>query len=214
MDANIASIRQDYKKATLSESDASVEPFEQFAKWWQECINAEVVEPNAMSLATINLDGFPDSRIVLLKDYNSQGFTFFTNYESAKGKAIAANNKVQLLFFWPELERQIRITGFADKLTEIESTNYFQSRPKESQIGAWSSRQSTVVANREVLETAYQAFTEQYKDEAILPKPEFWGGYRVTPMAIEFWQGRSNRLHDRLLYSKKDGQWNRERLSP
>lgn len=214
MDANIASIRQDYKKATLNEADAASNPFDQFTKWWNECLAADVMEPNAMSLSTINVEGFPDSRIVLLKDYNAQGFTFFTNYESAKGKAIAANNKVQLLFFWPELERQIRITGLADKLTDVESTSYFQSRPKESQIGAWSSRQSTIVANREVLETAYQAFTEQYKDEAILPKPEFWGGYKVVPITIEFWQGRSSRLHDRLRYSKKDNLWLRERLSP
>jgi pyridoxamine 5'-phosphate oxidase len=214
MDASIASLRQDYKKATLLEGEASLNPFVQFNTWWKNCIDAAIYEPNAMSISTIRPDGFPDSRIVLLKDFNEKGFTFFTNYESNKGKAIAQNNKVHLLFFWEALERQVRIRGEVYKISEEESTQYFQSRPKSSQIGAWASHQSNMILDRSVLENEFERLTALYAEASQLPKPIFWGGYLVIPNAFEFWQGRSSRLHDRLSYQLLDGVWVRERLSP
>jgi pyridoxamine 5'-phosphate oxidase len=215
MDAHLASMRLDYKKATLNKNDVAQNPIDQFKTWWQQTKDANIEEPNAMTLSTLDENNFPDARIVLLKGLSEDGFTFFTNYDSTKGKNIALNPKVQISFFWKELERQVRIKGVAFKISEQESTAYFQSRPKGSQIGAWASQQSQVIANRTVLENDFQKLEAQYATEDVLPKPPFWGGYIVKPVTIEFWQGRSSRLHDRLHYTlQEDNNWLIERLSP
>ena len=207
------SIRRDYKYAALNESDVDADPIKQFGKWLAAAIQAEVNEANAMSLSTIGTDGFPQSRIVLLKDFNEQGFTFFTNYGSEKGQAIAHNPAVSLHFFWPELERQIRISGIAERTSGEVSSRYFLSRPELSQIAAIASEQSQKIPSRSFLEQRF----EQLKDEASthpLTRPKYWGGYLVKPVKIEFWQGRESRLHDRILYKKKDKIWIISRLAP
>jgi pyridoxamine 5'-phosphate oxidase len=210
---NIADIRKDYKLQALNETDVAANAIEQFTRWWNDATNSQIDEVNAMTLATVAANGQPKARIVLLKGYDTEGFEFFTNYNSQKGKDIAANKAACLVFFWKELERQIRIEGTIEKLSEAASTAYFKSRPIGSQIGAWSSAQSSVIPNREVLTTNETLYTQQFGSN--IPKPPHWGGYKLKPTSIEFWQGRSSRLHDRLLYTlQTNNHWLIERLAP
>ena len=212
--STIQNLRQDYRSASLSESDVDGNPYSQFEKWFTEALNAEVLEPNAMTLATANTDGIPSARIVLLKEFTDQGFVFYTNYDSQKGKEIESNPYAALIFFWADLERQIRIEGVVEKVSEEESNQYFHSRPKGSQLGALTSPQSQTIASREFLEEKLADLEKEYEDKEVI-KPEYWGGYRVIPNRIEFWQGRSNRLHDRIVYiQEKDQSWKFERLAP
>ena len=210
----IANIRIDYKLKSLSEEDTADNADEQFSKWWSEARNSHLHEINAMTLATADKNGTPSARIVLLKGYDARGFIFFTNYNSAKGNELEENPKASLLFFWKELERQIRIDGTVEKISALESDIYFKSRPAGSRIGAWASPQSTVIENRKVIEENFLKYEEQFGTENI-PRPEHWGGYLVKPNKLEFWQGRSSRLHDRIQYTlQTDGNWKRERLAP
>ena len=210
---SIAEIRKDYLKSSLSESDVALEPYTQFSKWWEEAINAHIDEVNAMTLATSTVNGIPSARIVLLKGFDQNGFVFFTNYTSRKGKEIEENPNVALLFFWKELERQVRIVGKIHKLNGEASDAYFESRPEGSKIGAWASPQSEVVENRELMEERVVKIEEKFKSIHI-NRPDFWGGYIVDPSSIEFWQGRYSRLHDRILYTKKEVHWDIQRLAP
>lgn len=206
--------RKSYEKGELSENSVDENPMQQFRKWFYEVQNSGGVdEVNAMTVNTIGTDGFPKGRVVLLKKYDEYGFYFYTNYESEKGKAIANNNKVSLSFFWPNMERQIIIKGTAEKTLEADSTNYFHSRPKGSQLGAVVSHQSEVVESREVLEKNLAELEKKYETKEV-PKPDNWGGILVKPISIEFWQGRPNRLHDRIRYRLKDNDWVIERLAP
>ena len=215
MDSSIADLRQNYTRAGLSEADLNSNPIEQFDIWFQQALDADLIEPNAMTLATATPDGKPTARIVLLKRVSERGFVFYTNYESQKGQQLIANPYAALVFLWDKLERQIRIEGKVEKLTESESAEYFHSRPKASQLGAWASNQSRVIPNREVLEQKLADLQEQYSGDATVPLPEHWGGFRVVPNRIEFWQGRPSRLHDRLVYDlQADGDWQIKRLSP
>lgn len=209
---SIANIRKDYKLKSLSEEDVLPHPIEQFSKWWDEAVNCKVEEINAMTLATSTPDGCPSARIVLLKGFTQDGFIFFTNYESAKGKAIAQNPNAALVFFWKELERQIRIEGAVDRISEADSDAYFASRPAISRIGAWASPQSQPIAGRHVIEENAKKYEEQFKDN--IPRPAHWGGYIVKPASVEFWQGRSGRLHDRIRYTKENEKWKIQRLAP
>jgi pyridoxamine 5'-phosphate oxidase len=214
MNISIADLRKNYTQGGLLESSASLDPFEQFRHWFTEAVSSEILEPNAMTLATINEEGKPSARIVLLKNLDDQGFTFFTNYDSNKGKNLEKNPWVSLVFLWGELERQVRIEGKVEKINPEESDKYFNSRPIGSQLGAWASNQSQVIPNREVLDIKLKEVTQKYEGK-VLPRPQHWGGFRVIPNLIEFWQGRENRLHDRLCYTLQDNQqWKRERLSP
>jgi pyridoxamine 5'-phosphate oxidase len=211
---SIADIRKDYKKAFLSENDVHSSPIAQFDRWWNEAVNAEIEEVNAMTLASVAADGRPSARIVLLKGFDESGFVFFTNYLSRKGNELNEHPQVSLLFFWKELERQVRIEGKAVKVPPAESDEYFLSRPLESQIGAWASPQSQTIASREVLEENMQKMREQFEQKP-MKRPPHWGGYCVVPDRIEFWQGRPGRLHDRILYSlNTNGSWQLERLAP
>lgn len=206
--------RKSYEKGELSENSVDENPMQQFRKWFYEVQNSGGVdEVNAMTVNTIGTDGFPKGRVVLLKKYDEYGFYFYTNYESEKGKAIANNNKVSLSFFWPNMERQIIIKGTAEKTSEADSINYFHSRPKGSQLGAVVSHQSEVVESREVLEKNLAELEKKYETKEV-PKPDNWGGILVKPISIEFWQGRPNRLHDRIRYRLKDNDWVIERLAP
>jgi pyridoxamine 5'-phosphate oxidase len=210
----IADIRKDYKQHSLAEADVKQNPFDQFATWWDAAIHAAIDEVNAMTLATASPDGMPAARIVLLKGFDKRGFVFFTNYESFKGQQLAENPRACLVFFWKELERQVRITGLVEKTSPQESDDYFNSRPENSRIGAWSSPQSRVIAGREVLEKNEKDFAKQFGIKP-LTRPPYWGGYRVKPASFEFWQGRPSRLHDRIQYSLEDnGNWIIERLAP
>lgn len=213
MDINIALIRKEYKLKSLLENDVDANPIRQFQQWWNEAIKSNIEEPNAMTLATCNKNGKPSARIVLLKGLSNNGFGFFTNYESRKGKEIKENPHAGLVFFWKELERQVRIEGSVKKITEEESDEYFVLRPEQSRIGAWSSPQSSVIKNRDVLEEMFLKYTQQFSDGVIV-RPPHWGGYVVTPNLIEFWQGRPNRLHDRLQYTLTNNKWVIERLAP
>ncbi|HUR66336.1 MAG TPA: pyridoxamine 5'-phosphate oxidase [Chitinophagaceae bacterium] len=214
MKGDIAGIRKNYSQKKLSEKKAAEDPFRQFAKWWKQAIASSIDEVNAMTLATASADGLPSARIVLLKDFSTKGFSFFTNYDSFKGQQLAENPRACLVFFWKELERQVRITGFTEKLDEESSSSYFRSRPAASQAGAVASPQSRVIVNREWLEEQYKAVKLISKGKKI-PRPEHWGGYIVKPVIMEFWQGRAGRLHDRLQYSlQSDGAWKMERLAP
>lgn len=214
MNILIADLRKNYTQDGLLESDASFDPFEQFRHWFNEAVSSEILEPNAMTLATINGEGKPSARIVLLKNLDDRGFTFFTNYDSNKGKNLDKNPWVSLVFLWGELERQVRIEGKVEKISAQESDKYFNSRPIGSQLGAWASNQSKVIPNRDVLDNKLKEITQKYEGK-IIPRPEHWGGFRVIPNLIEFWQGRENRLHDRLCYTLQDNQqWKRERLAP
>jgi pyridoxamine 5'-phosphate oxidase len=211
---SIASIRRDYMRESLSESDVSPNPFRQFDRWWDEAIRAEIDEVNAMTLSTVSVSGRPSSRIVLLKGYDDDGFVFFTNYRSRKGREIADNPHVSLLFFWKELERQVRVEGLCVPVSEAESDSYFFSRPEGSRVGAWASPQSERIASREVLDDNLSMLSEKFRDTT-MPRPAHWGGYRVSPATLEFWQGRPNRLHDRMLYDKSEGgEWSIHRLAP
>lgn len=212
--STLADLRREYASRALTEDAAHPDPIQQFATWFEEALKAQLLDANAMTLATASAGGEPAARIVLLKVVDESGFVFYTNYDSAKGRDLAANPRACLLFFWAELERQVRITGSVTKTTTAESEEYFHSRPFESQIGATVSKQSRPVANRSLIESRYAEFVEQYRG-SVVPLPATWGGYRVRPETIEFWQGRTSRLHDRLLYSRQaDGSWSRARLEP
>lgn len=214
MSKNIADIRKDYQLQTLQESAVSANPFEQFSRWWDEAIKSELDEVNAMTLATASAAGIPDARIVLLKSASEEGFVFFTNYNSHKGKEMEENPHACLVFFWKELERQIRISGKVKKTSASESDDYFNSRPEGSRIGAWASPQSQVIASRAVIEQNISKYEQQF-DGGDIARPPHWGGYIVIPTVIEFWQGRPSRLHDRIRYSKlPDEGWKIERLAP
>lgn len=210
----IADLRMEYTKASLDVSNVSSDPIVQFNKWFQEAIRAEVPEPNAMILATVSNDGRPSARVMLLKGVENNKFVFFTNYQSDKGKALDSNGVCALTFFWPQLERQVRIEGVVSRIEEKRSETYFQSRPRMSQVGAWASPQSTIIPNREILEERFRQMEEKFAGLEVLPKPKQWGGFEVEPLKMEFWQGRASRLHDRILFSNVDGKWTINRLSP
>lgn len=210
---NIQDIRKEYSKNALDESEVDKNPIVQFEKWFQEAIASEVKEPNAMSLSTVDEHHKPHSRIVLLKGFNEQGFTFFTNQASNKGDEIALNPNVAVCFFWVELERQVRVEGTVEKITREESEVYFKTRPYMSQIGALASNQSDRVESREYLDVKFKELADKYP-EGEVPMPETWGGYQITPNYFEFWQGRSSRLHDRITFQKSDANWLIRRLSP
>ncbi len=213
MNTNIADIRKDYSLLALNETDIAADPIEQFSRWWNDAVRSEIHEVNAMTLATATKEGKPSARIVLLKDFDENGFVFFTNYNSRKGNELAGNPYAALTFFWKEIERQVRIEGIVEKAGAAESDAYFFSRPEGSRIGAWASPQSTVIKSRDVLEENVAKYTGEFKNS--IPRPPHWGGYRVMPLRIEFWQGRSSRLHDRISYTKTDeGSWKAERLAP
>jgi pyridoxamine 5'-phosphate oxidase len=211
---DLGSLRNEYSKAALDAKSVSQDPISQFTKWFEEAIAAKVPEPNAMNLATINENGRPASRIVLLKGIEDYKFVFYTNYQSRKGKELDQNPACSLTFFWPELERQVRVEGVASRIDEKRSEKYFQSRPRGSQIGAWASPQSSVISDRSLLEERAKQIEAKYKGEEILPKPNQWGGYEIDPLMVEFWQGRPSRLHDRILYTKDEGTWKINRLAP
>lgn len=211
---SIAATRKVYQLQSLLEKDVDINPVLQFQKWWQQAIESKIDEVNAMTLSTSSLSGVPSSRIVLLKGIQDDGFTFFTNYDSHKGKEIAQNPQVALLFFWKEMERQVRIEGIVSKINGEESDEYFYSRPRESRVGAWSSPQSTVISNREVLQENVHKYEKEFENKEV-PRPENWGGFLAKPYEIEFWQGRPNRLHDRIVYTlKEDFDWKISRLAP
>ncbi|MEO5891351.1 MAG: pyridoxamine 5'-phosphate oxidase [Ferruginibacter sp.] len=212
--SNIAGIRKDYILQTLQETEVETNALNQFGRWWQDAISSAIDEVNAFTLATTTLDGKPSARIVLLKGYDENGFVFFTNYTSNKGNELAKNPKVAMVFFWKELERQVRIEGVAEKVSTEESDSYFASRPEGSRIGAWASPQSNIIENRSVIEDNVLKYQQKFADQPI-PRPGHWGGYRVKPNQVEFWQGRSSRLHDRLQYTlQENGSWKIERLAP
>jgi len=211
----LSDLRQDYSKQQLDITDVVDDPMEQFKVWFEEARKSKVPEPNAMSLATATPSGIPSVRIVLLKQLSSEGFTFYTNYKSHKGKELAKNPNAALVFHWHELERQVRIEGTVKKVSRENSKTYFQSRPKKSQMGAWVSSQSKIISSREVLEKNMKQLEKQYKKEDTLPCPPHWGGYILTPTKIEFWQGRRSRLHDRIVFKQlKSGKWKKVRLAP
>jgi pyridoxamine 5'-phosphate oxidase len=207
---DIADLRLSYTLGGLSESDAYDDPFEQFTLWFEQARESGNPEPNAMALATASASGIPACRMVLLKSADPNGFVWYTNYESRKAADLGVNRNAALLFYWPELERQVRLVGTVEKVSREESEAYFHSRPRGHQIGAWASHQSSVIRDREALEENIPSFP----DEAPVPLPPFWGGYRLTPHIFEFWQGRANRLHDRLEYLLEGGAWIRRRLAP
>lgn len=209
---NLHEFRKEYIKDTLSVSDVEKDPLNQFKLWFEDAKNADFIDPNAMVLSTVDELNKPSSRVVLLKEVSKGGFVFFTNYMSRKGDDIKENNNASLLFFWDKLERQVRIEGVIEKITHEESKEYFFSRPKESQIGAWASKQSAVLKSREYLEKRVKDYTEKFGEN--VEYPEFWGGYRLHPNYLEFWQGRASRLHDRIIYKNEEMKWNIYRLYP
>jgi pyridoxamine 5'-phosphate oxidase len=211
---NIAGIRKDYKQQSLSESDVQASPFAQFEQWWNDVLKSDIEEANAMTLATASMTGLPAARIVLLKSFDERGFVFFTNYESFKGMQLAENPRGCLVFFWKELERQVRITGLVEKISAAESDEYYNSRPHASRIGAWASPQSQVISDRQWLEQNEKKYGQEFTVKQV-QRPPHWGGYRVKPVTIEFWQGRPGRLHDRIQYTLQEaGTWKIERLAP
>ncbi len=212
-DAPLAELRESYMLAGLLENEMDPDPISQFEVWFEQARAANLLEPNAMTLATSTRNGEPSARIVLLKGLSADGFVFYTNYESQKGRELEVNPRAALLFYWGPLERQVRITGRVERVTREESEAYFESRPKGHRLGAWVSRQSSVIAGREVLAARLKELEELYGAESV-PLPPYWGGYRVEPDAIEFWQGRPNRLHDRIRYRALTGGWMMERLAP
>lgn len=215
MHPGIGELRREYSQKALLESEINADPMVQFDSWWKDVIASEVVEPNAMTLATASADGIPSARIVLLKAYSKDGFVFFTNYSSFKGKQLSENPKACLVFFWKELERQVRVTGFTQKVSEKESDDYFYSRPLASQVGAIVSPQSQVIESREWLINQFTTTEKAVAGETSARRPSHWGGYIIRPVIMEFWQGRPGRLHDRLEYSLTDaGDWKIERLAP
>ncbi len=214
MTSPIADLRRDYARATLSESDVDADPFRQFARWFDEAQRAEVLEPNAMTLATASAAGEPSARMVLLKGFDERGFVFYTDYRSRKAGELELNPRAALVLYWGELERQVRVVGAVSRVSAAESDAYYQSRPLGSRVGAWASYQSQVLDDRATLERRWAELAERYAASGP-PLPPHWGGYRVSPNEIEFWQGRRSRLHDRIVYRREsDGAWARERLSP
>lgn len=214
MSDNIADLRKEYTKASLDIDSALKDPFKQFEKWFQEAQQGQLPEPNAMVLSTVDSEGQPFQRTVLMKALEENGIVFYTNYKSRKARQIAVNNKVNALFPWFPMERQVSVQGIAVKVSHKESLNYFLSRPHGSQLGAWVSQQSEVISSRSILEMKLAEMKQKFK-EGKVPLPDFWGGYRIEPTSFEFWQGRQSRLHDRLLYEKQaDGSWKISRLSP
>ncbi|MEY4281161.1 MAG: hypothetical protein RLZ39_573 [Bacteroidota bacterium] len=210
---SIADIRKDYILASLSEEVVGDDPFSFFHTWFEEAVSASIDDVNAMTLSTLQEDGFPDARIVLLKGLDERGFTFFTNYESEKGVQLSKHSKASLVFHWKELERQVRVMGIAEQLTAAENDAYFASRPRASQLGAWASPQSQKIEKRELLEERYAQFEQQFTD--VVPRPAHWGGYRIVPIKIEFWHGRSSRMHDRIVFEKQENEsWSRYRVAP
>lgn len=210
---SIADLRREYARARLDEADVSHDPFVEFARWFAEAQEAQVLDPNAMTLATAAADGSPSARIVLLKAFDERGFVFFTDYRSRKGAELEANPRAALVFYWGELDRQVRITGGVSVASREESERYFRSRPLGSRLGAWASHQSLVIPGRAALEADLREIEARFADGDV-PLPAHWGGYRVAPDAIEFWQGRESRLHDRIRYVRESGGWRVERLSP
>ncbi len=210
----LSDMRRDYSKMTLNSNAISKDPIVQFEKWFQEAVTSNVAEPNALTLSTVSEDGRPSGRIVLLKGVEKGKFVFYSNYQSQKGKELDKNPACGLTFFWPDLERQVRIEGIASRTDSASSEKYFQSRPRESQIGAWASPQSAIISNREILDERVNKIQEKFKGLEKLPKPNQWGGFEVEPLKIEFWQGRPNRLHDRIVFTKVDDAWQIHRLAP
>lgn len=214
-DQMMQKLRHEYSTVGLEMAAMADDPIQQFDRWFQVAASAGIREPNGMTVSTVGPDGRPSARILLLKEYDARGFVFYTNYESRKGQEMAQNRYVSLTFWWPELERQIRINGMVEKVSAEESDRYYYSRPRGSQIGAWTSPQSTALDGREPLEMAHMTHSERFAAVDPIPRPPFWGGYRVVPASIEFWQGRQNRLHDRILYQQdSDHHWERTRLAP
>ncbi|QQS28770.1 MAG: pyridoxamine 5'-phosphate oxidase [Sphingobacteriales bacterium] len=211
----VAHLRKNYSTAGLNEESVKSNPFEQFEIWFEEALQEDFIEHNAMFLATATPNGIPSIRTVLLKGFSEQGLIFFTNYHSRKGNELTQNPEAAILFYWDKLERQVRIEGKAERLSESESEEYFNTRPYGSRIGALASPQSQVIASRQQLEEKVKALTEQYDENAVIPRPEYWGGYRIIPQVFEFWQGQTNRLHDRIRYTlQPSGNWLIERLAP
>ncbi|MEP6945827.1 MAG: pyridoxamine 5'-phosphate oxidase [Acidobacteriota bacterium] len=211
--ANLADLRKDYSKSELNETSVSADPFEQFSKWMEDTLRSEIPEPTAMVLATVSSDGRPSSRVVLLKGFDDEGFVFYTNYKSRKGRELAGNPNAAIHFFWPDLERQINISGSAKRVSPEESDNYFQSRPYASRVGAWASKQSEPIDSRMVLIKRVARLVVKYASGNV-PRPPHWGGFRIVPDRFEFWQGRESRLHDRICYELDNGGWHISRLSP
>lgn len=212
---SIEHIRRDYTWGELSEADVASDPIVQFKHWLDAAVRVPLPEPTAMTLATATADGLPDARIVLLRKVDETGFVFFTNFESAKGQQMAQNPWATLLFFWMEMERQVRIFGRVSRATDAEADEYFALRPRPSQVAAWASDQSRPLVSREDLDARIAEYDEKFASHAVVPRPPFWGGYRITPEIVEFWQGRASRLHDRLRYTKTDaGDWRIDRLAP
>ncbi len=210
---SISDLRKDYSHASLGEADVDPDPLHQFSVWFHQALDAGVPEANAMSVATVGADGRPSSRILLIKDFDSDGFTWFTNYASRKGRELQAHPYAALLFHWVELERQVRIEGRVERLADAQSDAYFQSRPLKSRLGALASEQSEPIADRKLLEQRFAEAEAEHGDQPA--RPAHWGGYRLVPDRVEFWQGRPSRLHDRILYTRQaDGAWSRERLQP
>jgi pyridoxamine 5'-phosphate oxidase len=211
---DLAQIRKEYSLNKLDEKSINTSPFKQFEAWFNEALTAKVLEPNAMTLATVSTNNRPSARIVLLKGFADNGFTFYTNYQSNKGKDLLENPYCSLSFFWPELERQIRIEGITERVSAADSDAYFNSRPRESRLGAWTSPQSSVIASRQILEERYKTIEKDHVGRETIKRPSQWGGYLVKPFLLEFWQGRESRLHDRLVYTLTDGGWKISRLAP
>lgn len=214
MNTAIADLRREYTRQGLLKQDVDPDPFRQFHRWFEQALAAELPEPNAMTIASATPDGRPSARMVLLKNLDDQGFVFYTNYESHKGQELLANPWASLVFWWAELERQVRVEGRVEQVSAAESDAYFHSRPRSSQLGAWASNQSRIVGDRTDLEQRLAELEAQYGEDQPIPRPPHWGGFRVVPEVIEFWQGRPNRLHDRIVYRHQAGDWTLARLAP
>lgn len=211
---SLSDLRKEYSKETLEVGSVGKDPIHQFEKWFDEALRAEVLEPNAMTLSTVTESGRPSARVVLLKGIERSKFLFFTNHQSRKGRELENNPACALTFFWPELERQIRIEGISNRVDAASAEKYFQSRPRGSQIGAWASPQSSVISDRSLIEDRVKEMEIKFKDHELIPKPHQWGGYAVEPFEIEFWQGRPSRLHDRIVFYKSEEGWAIRRLAP